>query len=163
MSRESLARATNSKNLEMESGVTHDVDRLAAAASGHTLGGLLLRLREGGQDRWLRRIVLILTNRVRDKHKLTRSIAERCAIAALEEFISPHCRVCNGARVMMIEKVKIVCDGCGGTGLQRFSNASRRESIGTYGSRIESAMSDCHGHMSAALSAYTSHADERLE
>lgn len=167
MSRESLARATNSENLEMESGVTHDVDRLAAAATGHALGGLLLRLREGGQVRWLKRVVYILTNRVREKHKLGRDIAERCALAALEEFLSPHCRVCNGARVMMlggaVEKTKIVCGGCGGTGLQRFTNASRREAVGTYGSRIESAMTDCLSHMSAAVSAYASHAAARLE
>jgi hypothetical protein len=163
MSRESLARATNSKNLEMESGQVHDVDRLTAAATGHTLGGLLLRLREGGQARWARRIVLILTNRVREKHKLTRSIAEKVAMAALEEFLAPHCVVCRGARVMMIEKVKITCGGCGGTGLQRFSNESRRQNIGTYGARIESAMSDAHGHMSSALAAYASHAAGRLE
>lgn len=162
MSRESLARATNSANLEMAPDVTHDVDRLAAAATGHTLGGLLLRLREGGQARWAKRVVLVLANRVRERHKLTRSIAERCAMAALEEFLSPHCIVCGGARVMMVEKVKIVCHGCGGTGVQRFDNDSRREAIGTYGARIESAMADAHSHMSAALGAYASHAAGRL-
>lgn len=163
MSRESLARATNSTNLEMAPDVTHDVDRLAAAASGNTLGGLLLRLREGGQGRWAERILLILANRIGDKHRLTRSIADKTAEAALLEFISPHCTLCKGAKVMMLEKVKIICEGCGGSGLQRFSNASRREHIGTYGSRIEAAMSDAHNHMSTALGAYQAHAAGRLE
>ncbi|MDP3937523.1 MAG: hypothetical protein Q8R92_05230 [Deltaproteobacteria bacterium] len=163
MSRESLARATNSKNMEMESGITHDVDRLAAAAGGDTLGGLLLRMREGAQARWAKRVILILANRIREKHKLTRSIAEKTAMAALEEFLAPHCTVCRGARVMVVEKVKIVCEGCGGTGLQRFSNTTRRQNIGTYGSRIEGAMADAHGQMSDALGAYLSHAAVRLK
>lgn len=163
MSRESLARATGSGNLEMESEVVHDVDRLAASAGGDTLGGLLLRLREGAQGRWVTRVVPILTNRIMDKQKLTRSTAKKTAEVALGEFLSPQCGACQGARVMMLEKVKIVCEACGGTGLQRFTNQSRREHIGTYGARIEAAMSDAHNHMSTALAAYLSHAAGRLE
>ena len=162
MSQESLARATNSKNLEMEPGVVHDADRLAAAASGDALGGLLLRFRESEQPRWGHRIVLILTNRIIERHKLTRSIAYKAALAALWEFHSPHCEVCNGARVRVIDQLKVICAGCEGSGKQLFTDKSRSKFIGAYSKRIDDAMADTHRWMQNSLGAYLGHAASRL-
>ena len=162
MSKEALARANNSSNLELESGVVRDADRLTAMAFGDTLGGLLLRFRESAQPQWAKRIVLILAKRIGDRHNLTRDIAIRTATCALTEFRDPHCVVCGGARVRMFEQVKITCAGCDGTGRQRFDNAARRAQIGTYGSRIDAAMSDCHQHMANALGAFLGSANARL-
>ena len=162
MSRESLARATNSTNLELESGVVHDADRLAAAAGGDTLGGLLLRVTDSAQPRWLKQIMLILARRVMDKHDLPRPVSHRIAMTALDEFRDPHCGTCKGARVMIIDQLKIVCAACEGSGKERFTNGSRRARIGTYGRRIDEAVSDCHRWMQDALSAYLSAAAARL-
>lgn len=158
MSKESLARATNSQNLELEPGVVHDADRLAAAATGDTLGGLLLRIRESDQPRWIKQIVLILGRRVRNKHQLGASISNRVALTSLDEFRNPHCVACHGARVLILDQLKIECQVCVGSGRQRFDNASRRARIGTYGARIDKAMSDCHRWMQDALAAYLGHA-----
>lgn len=163
MSRESFARANNSVNLEMESGVTHDVDRLTAMAGGNTLGGLLLRFRESEQPQWAKRIVLILAKRVAAAQNLTRSIAIRVAVCALEEFRSPWCGVCNGAREVLFDKIKITCGSCAGSGLQRRTNAARRARIGTYGARIDAGMAACHKDMANALAAFISRAAWRLE
>lgn len=162
MSKESLARAANSNNLEMASGVVHDVDRLTAMATGDVLGGLLLRFRESDQPQWAKRISLILAKRIGDKHRLTRGISLRTAVAALEEFRSPNCSVCLGARVRMFDQLKVICSGCEGSGQQRFDNASRRARIGTYGRLIDSAMSDCHRWMTDSVSAFLGHAAGRL-
>lgn len=162
MSKEALARAAQSTNLEMESGVVHDADRLAAMASGDTLGGLLLRYRDSDQPQWARRIVLLLSHRITDKYPMPRATAIKVAVAALEEFKDPHCATCNGARSVLVGQLKVVCHACNGSGTRRYTNASRRERIGTYGRLIELAMADVHRHMATSLSAFMSHAAGRL-
>lgn len=163
MSKETLAKATNSSNMEMEPNVTHDADRVAAMAGGNVLGGLLLRFREGEQPQWAKRIVLILARRMVLRQHLTRSIAERTACAALEEFRSPYCTSCRGARETMIGRLKLTCPACEGSGRQHHTDASRRARIGTYGRRIAEAMDEAHKDMSSALGAYLGHAAGRLE
>lgn len=162
MSKESLARATNSTNMEMEPGVVHDADRVAAMAGGNTLGGLLLRFRESAQPQWARRISLILARRVLHKYRLGHEIALRTAVCALEEFHSPHCITCGGAKELVGANLRVVCDACGGTGKQRYTNGSRRARIGTYGARIDLAMADAHRDMANALAAYLHHANGKL-
>ena len=163
MSKETLAKATNSSNMEMEPGVVHDVDRIAAMAGGDILGGLLLRFREGEQPQWGRRIALILARRMILRQHLTRSIAERVACAVLEEFRSPHCTTCHGAREMIVGRLKITCHACEGSGKQHYTDASRRAKIGTYGRRIDEAMDEAHKDMARALGDYLGHAAGRLE
>ena len=164
MSKESLARATNSQNMEMESGVTHDADRVAAMAGGNTLGGLLLRYRESAQPRWGHRIVLILGARIVDKYAIGRAISNRVALAALQEWHDPHCTTCRGAREFIDEelKLRVVCKSCHGSGKQLFSDTTRRMQVGTYGKRIAAAFYDAHGWMSNALASYMSNANARL-
>ena len=162
MSKESLARATNSTDLTVEEGVVHDADRLAAMALGDALGGLLLRFRESDQPQWGRRIALILARCIADRQHIGRDIALRTAVAALEEFRNPHCVVCNGARELVGANLRVVCDSCGGSGKQRHTDATRRERIGTYGSRIDAGMAQAHADMASALGAYLSNANARL-
>jgi hypothetical protein len=163
MSKESLARAANSSDMTVEPGVVHDADRLAAMAGGNVLGGLLLRFRESEQPQWARRIVLILAHRIVRKHRLGRELAERTATMALTEFRQPHCTECGGAKEMILGNLKVTCGACEGTGKQRYTNTTRRARIGTYGTRIDAAMADCHREMADALGAFLLHASWRLE
>ena len=163
MSKESLARATNSTDLTVESGAVHDADRLAAMATGDALGGLLLRFRESDQLQWGRRIALVLANRIIRKFRLEREIATRTAIAALEEYWQPHCIACGGAGALMLEQLRVVCEPCHGSGKQRYTDGTRRARIGTYGTRIGDAMAFAHQEMANGLGAYLGHAAGRLE
>jgi hypothetical protein len=163
MSKEQLVTAVNSSDLGMEADVVHDVDRLAAMATGNTLGGLLFRFAASAQPQWGKRIVLILAMRVMRGFRLSRSIAEKVATCALMEFYKPNCVTCNGAReVMTIEKLKIVCETCGGSGRHRWSNNARRDFIGAYGKRIDDAMAKCHNDLWNSFDAYIGHAHGRL-
>lgn len=49
----------------------------------------------------------------------------RACEQALGEWIRDQCEVCLGAGVMMIEDLKITCDGCGGLGRKRYSDQER--------------------------------------
>jgi DnaJ-class molecular chaperone len=149
--------------MTVESGVVHDADHLAAGASGNALGGLLLRFRESEQPQWAHRIAHMLAAKVADKYKLSRDLALRSAVCAMEEFRYPHCTVCNGARELVGPNLRVTCEACGGTGKQRHTDASRRVRIGTYGTRIDAAVADCHSVMSNALAAYLTHAKWRME
>ena len=162
MSSEAFARAENSSDLGMKSGVVHDIDRVIAIAGGDTLGGLLFRVRDAGQPQWSRRVVLILARRMMGRHHLGRAIAEAAAAVALEEFVFPHCRVCGGARELMGANLKVTCDACGGSGRQRYSDAHRRARIGTYGRLIDLGIADAHKDMNNAVSGLLARAHGRL-
>lgn len=162
MSKEALARAANSDNLEMEAGVIHDADRLAAMAGGNTLGGYLLRFREGEQGQWAQRIALILVARVVRTYKLGRALATRLVVLAMAEFSQPQCVTCGGARELMFDQVVITCEDCHGSGLQQRDDDARRSFIGAYSKRIDDAMAACHRWMTDALTAYMRRAEGRL-
>jgi hypothetical protein len=159
-----MARANNTSDLGMDvaANVVHDADRLAAMAGGNTLGGLLLRFRESEQPQWARRIVLIEAARIVDRYKIGRGIACKVATQALIEFYSPHCPACGGARELVIDQVKVACDTCGGVGKRRWKDAERREVIGTYGRRIDDAMTQALRDYEGALSGYLGHAAAKL-
>lgn len=163
MSKETLAKAANSTDLGMVEGVVKDIDRVAAMAGGDELGGLLLRYRESDQPQWARRIVQLVGRRVADKHRVTPNEATRIAIAALREFHSPHCVACHGARVMVLDNLKIECESCHGSGKERFTDASRAEVIGKYNSLIDAAVATAHKVMANAAGALLAHAAGRLE
>ncbi len=163
MSSETLARAANSVDLAFEPNVVHDVDRVAAMAGGNALGGLLFRFAEAQQPRWGYQIALILANRAMKRHAIGRELAQKIGAAALLEFASPHCVTCNGARELVLDELKVICEACGGSGKQRYSNTSRRALVGTYGKRIDDAFADCHNDMANALGAFVGHANGRLQ
>ena len=163
MSSKSLARAANSSDLEIEPGVVHDVDRVAAMAGGNTLGGYLFRYGVAQQPQWGKRIVLILSSRLVHARLVARPVAERVAACALMEFAHPHCRACGGGRELTIDKVKVTCPTCGGSGLHRHTDAERRAVLGVYGSRVAVAMSRCLSYLSDALGAFLGRAAGRLE
>ena len=162
MSKEALAQATNSSDLEFEQGVVRDIDKVVAMAGGNTLGGLVFRVRECGQPEFGRQAVLILAHRIVRKFSLGRAVAERTAACALAEFVNPHCGVCNGAREVMLGQVKVTCPACEGSGKQRHSNNTRRAVIGTYGSRIDAAVAECHKDLANALTAFLARTGYRL-
>jgi len=153
MANEPLTRAVNSTDLEQQQHLV-DVDRVAAMASGNRLGSLLWRFGPGVQPAWGRTIVLILARRVVRRHRIGYALARRVAGCALLEHSRPQCMTCNGARELLGANLRVTCPDCGGTGLQRYSDAARRAQIGTYGARIDAAMLGCHSWMADALGSF---------
>ncbi len=162
MSGEAFARAENSSDLEMEPESVRDVDRVIALAGGNVLGGLLFRVREGGQPQWSRRVVLIVARRMIRRYRLGRQIAERAAACALEEFVFPYCRVCGGAREIVGGNLRVECHACQGSGKQRYSDGYRKRRIGCYGRVIDRAMAEAHHEMTNALGAFLGRASGRM-
>jgi hypothetical protein len=161
---ETLTRAVATSDLGMEAEVVHDVDRVAAMGLGAKgdLGSLVFRFARAEQPQWGRRIVLVLANRIIRRHAIGRQMAEKIAAVALLEFARPHCRSCGGARETMVGEVKQVCTACGGSGVERYTNAERRDLIGAYGKRVDDAMADCHRDLTNALAGFLGHVAGRL-
>lgn len=160
---EPLARATNSSDLEMEEGVVKDVDRVAAMATGSPLGGLLFRYREGGQRRWGKQIIVILSRRVVRHTRLTRSVSDRVAAQALLEWSTPLCTLCGGAREVLHNDVMVVCPQCVGSGTRRWTDEDRKRAIGLHGSRVDKATDYCHAQMTDAMGAFLATTREHLK
>lgn len=159
--RESLARAVNSSDLEMEEYVT-DVDRVAAMSAGSHLGSYLLRVRDGGQVEFAHRAMLILAKRVIKRHHIARTMAEAIAAQALIEWVRPHCRACGGARELMIDSKPTPCPTCGGSGVHRHSDSERRAIIGAWGGRVEIGFNYAAAEITAAAADMATGAKVRL-
>lgn len=163
MANESLARAANSADLEMEPEIVRDADRVAAMASGNTLGSLLFRVGMGGQLQWGPRIINTLRVRACFKYpELGAQLGYRVAATALLEFVAPQCLVCCGARELVGASLRVTCHACEGTGKQRWSNNARRARIGAYNKLVDRAMATCHEEMSIALGRFLRATQDRL-
>jgi hypothetical protein len=118
--------STATASLEWSEERERAIDRVCAAGKAPRLG----------MDLWRARYQLSLPS-FRDAHKglvqlfLTRYRSETTDMAcklvdeALSEFMGPACTSCLGAREMILDQLKIVCTGCQGSGLRRYSDFER--------------------------------------
>lgn len=129
-----IAHAQNSSNLDPSTDdyQHHDVDALiAVGAKVSRLASLLLRIKNADQSRWTHEAILLLAKPLTKKYKLSRSVSERIAHAALIEWIRPHCRHCNGAsEIRQDNGVTIQCHSCGGIGVHRYGDRERERLCG---------------------------------
>lgn len=54
-------------------------------------------------------------------YRLMAGVIDQC----LHEYLAPFCRVCLGAKEMIIDKKRVLCSKCEGSGLRRYSDSDR--------------------------------------
>lgn len=126
---ESFAKAVETSDLAWSALATKPVELAAAMSGASGLGSDIFRSK-GHDPAALRRAVLVLAHKsvkagAKSKLYLSQLQAQAMAVTALSEIIAPHCRVCNGARVMVLDDLKITCPTCDGIGVHRYSDADR--------------------------------------
>lgn len=161
--RESLASAVGSSNLEVDPDYERHADRLAAMAFGPRLGSILLRYRDGNQKKWRGEVVAMLAHKVIRKHRLNAQLSIKIASCALDEWDSPQCKSCRGAREIMGPELKIVCPDCGGSGIRRYSDDERRKVIGAWGGKVSTGYDVAMAAITAAMASVVGAARVQLE
>jgi hypothetical protein len=139
--REVAGVAVVSGNLGMAEWSERAVDRIAAlgaAGKVSTLGESLWRWLYGGCHRSAEQVREILAAKLR-AYPLTAARRARIATYAMHEFSNQRCPLCHGAREATLADGKvIVCEGCAGTGLNRFTNGDRARACGVHPRDYES-------------------------
>lgn len=136
--RESVGLSCNSTDLEWCEFSVHDIDRLTALAYAgkvSPLGAEMYRLLVAGDQQSFVRATNIVADKIRGRNisdGLPFSWRLQIARQAVGEIVSPHCRVCNGAREIIEPErgLRIVCTGCAGSGTHRYSDRERARGIG---------------------------------
>lgn len=160
--REQLARASSSGDLESIDGRLGDVERIAAMAFGPRLGSLLIRYRDGGQERWRREAILLVAHRVARKVRTNSDLSVKIATQALNEWDMPHCKTCGGSRELMAGDVRVICQSCNGVGVHRYSDSDRQSAIGGWGGKISRGFDVAMVTISSAVASSVSTARAQL-
>jgi len=131
---EILSVSVNEDNLAWKEGATMPVEYVAALSAASEIGSDLLRVRALDKQAY-RRVVLLLANKaekqgMKKRLFLSPAMAQILAVCAIHEITQPQCLVCRGAKVMVTEKLKVVCHSCGGIGLHRYSDKDRARMCG---------------------------------
>lgn len=148
---EQLANAIGTSDLAWSDAKTKPVEFVAALAGATGLGSDILRAKS--YDRAAaHRAVLLLAKKARragDRAKLPLSqvMAQTMAAVVLLEIVRPHCRVCTGAGVSVIDELKVTCPACGGITVHHYTDKERARLCGVspsdwhkYSSRYEIVM-----------------------
>lgn len=131
--REAVGAALLSTHLETQA---HEsaIDRIGALAHASKLGGLLYHWRYAGQGRYAGPVLREMLRKARRKLKIGRfhvdhPILVRACKQAMREWYAPQCSNCHGARETVMEKLRLVCPVCAGSGLRRYSDPERLEAL----------------------------------
>jgi hypothetical protein len=103
-----------------------DVDRIAAMGFTSRLGSLLWRLKYANDHRAYKPAVLVLAKKAKSGFPIGMRLCE----LALREWCMPQCEVCRGAKEIMVEDLRIVCKGCDGIGVRRYTSREREAAAG---------------------------------
>jgi hypothetical protein len=131
---EQLSNAIGTSDLAWSDAKTKPVEFVAAMAGATNLGSDILRAKS--QDRAAaHRAVLLLAKKARragDRAKLplSQAMAQAMAAAVLLELVRPHCRLCTGAGVLILDDLKITCPRCGGLAVHRYGDRERANLCG---------------------------------
>lgn len=110
------------------------VTRIAAFSRAPRLGTLLWRLKYANDAAAHKPAMLIIASKL-PRH-MTQTFRQKVATAALREWLHDSCRVCNGARELVTETLRIACTGCGGHGKHRYSDREREGLLGGPGVKM---------------------------
>ena len=109
-------------------------DRIGALAHATKLGNILWHWKYGGESRGSE-AERLLTRKAAKRLKVNGLTSEHVILRAscrqvLIEWFMPECRVCLGVGELSGEFKRVVCVACNGTGLKRFHDYERAETIG---------------------------------
>jgi hypothetical protein len=130
--RELVGVSLNSGHLEHKEHAEMPIDRIGALAKASALGRSLYHWAYAGDESSLRSAYHHLCRKARNRTRIFRhhkdyKLLEKIVAMCLHEWRYPACQTCGGRGELEAEKLRIVCERCGGTGLHRYSDVSRME------------------------------------
>ena len=160
--------ATAMAGLEWNEDAEKAIDRVAAAGFADALGIALWRSKYLNESKSYHDATKLLVTRYREGWSRfeTQGVVEAIVDQVLHEHLSGMCRVCNGAKELIVGDLRVICTTCGGVGVRRFSDTERAQtmklSIGRV-TRLGRAMQWLAGVVSASDRAVNSVMVEQLE
>ena len=123
--REAIA-STALASLEWSEERERAIDRVAASGKVSRLGLDLWKAKYMLEAQAYQDARIALVKAFSDRYKAeTEQIAIACVDEALHEYLGPGCKVCLGAKELTVENLRIICNGCDGSGLQRYTDYDR--------------------------------------
>lgn len=133
--KEQVTASIHASTLASRSHALMPVDKIQALAHADRIGILLYHLRAGDAS-GLRELSRLLTRKI------------KCAAAvnlALHEWLNQRCSQCQGRGEIWIGETLIICAGCDGLKVKRYSNADRAALIGKkISARMHKLIADAH-------------------
>lgn len=123
--RESVA-STHHANLAWSAEHERAIDKVAALGLCDELGVLLWKAKYMSES-WAyqkARRILINLHSARFKYEarlIVDSLVEQC----LHEYVADMCQWCKGAKEIIANDRRVICDACGGHGVRRYSDRDR--------------------------------------
>lgn len=106
------------------------IDKVAASGLCDSLGVLLWKAKYMLESDAYRVAQRELEVRLKEKFKREANlVCDLLAEQSLREYISDACRVCNGAKEMIVDKRRIVCEVCSGFGIRRYTDFERARAM----------------------------------
>lgn len=106
------------------------IDKVAASGLCDGLGVLLWKAKYMLESEAYKGAQHELEKRVKEKfNKEAGSICDLLAEQTLREYLSDACRTCNGAKELIVDKRRIICEDCSGCGIRRYTDFERARSM----------------------------------
>lgn len=127
--RESVA-STHHANLAWSPEHERAIDKVAALGLADELGVLLWKAKYMSES-WAyvkaRRILINLhSNRFPNEARLiVDAVVEQC----LHEYVSDMCQWCKGAKEIIANEKRVVCDACNGSGVKKYTDFERAKTM----------------------------------
>lgn len=126
---EKIALATSAKNLSWSDHKQTSIELVAALAATSSLASDMLRAAQSDSQAMRRAIRALAEKSIKAGHRkrinLSHELALTLSVCAMIEHLQPNCRKCKGAKVLMLDKLKIICHECGGVGVHRYTDSER--------------------------------------
>lgn len=106
------------------------IDKVAASGLCDALGVLLWKAKYMLESPAFKDADKILKERVKEKFpKEAGLICDKLVEQSLREYLSDRCRSCHGAKEMIVEQRRIVCEVCSGFGIRRYTDFERARAM----------------------------------
>ncbi len=112
--------------LEWNADVEKAIDRVAAGSAALRLGVDLWRAKYLLEGQAYRDVTEGMVRRYLERYdKEKPEIARKCVEQSLSEYMGPSCKACLGAKWLMMDGLKVLCQACDGSGLRRYTDYHR--------------------------------------